>query len=51
MEQKFNRILQSGRSMLEILGVLVIVSMLSIGGIVGYRFGGINILPMKQFTN
>ena len=31
------KILQFGRSMIEILGVLAIIAVLSIGGLLGYR--------------
>ncbi len=34
-----SRITQSGRSMVEILGVLAIIGVLSIGGIAGYNYG------------
>ena len=33
---KLNRIEQSGRSMVEMLGVLAIIGVLSVGGIAGY---------------
>ena len=34
--KKFNRAQESGRSMIEMLGVLAIVGVLSVGGISGY---------------
>ena len=34
-----NKILQSGRSMVEMLGTLAIIGVLSIGGIAGYNYG------------
>ncbi|MBQ9737973.1 MAG: hypothetical protein IJV75_00450, partial [Alphaproteobacteria bacterium] len=34
-----NKILQSGRSMVEMLGTLAIMGILSIGGIAGYNYG------------
>ena len=36
---KTNKILQSGRSMVEMLGTLAIIGVLSIGGIAGYSYG------------
>ena len=36
---KHNKMLQSGRSMVEMLGVLAIVGVLSLGGIMGYSYG------------
>ena len=34
-----NKMLQSGRSMVEMLGTLAIIGVLSVGGIVGYSYG------------
>ena len=36
---KQNKMLQSGRSMVEMLGVLAVVGVLSIGGVMGYKYG------------
>ena len=36
---KQNKMLQSGRSMVEMLGTLAIIGVLSIGGIAGYSYG------------
>ncbi|MBQ6854077.1 MAG: hypothetical protein IJO11_01370, partial [Alphaproteobacteria bacterium] len=35
MQTKFNEI---GRSMVEILGVLAVIGVLSVGGIIGYKY-------------
>ncbi|MBR6675417.1 MAG: hypothetical protein IKL32_05820, partial [Alphaproteobacteria bacterium] len=36
---KYKNIMQSGRSMVEIIGVLVVVGVLSIGAVSGYKYG------------
>ena len=36
---EYNRKIESGRSMVEMLGVLAIIGVLSIGGIMGYSYG------------
>ena len=36
---KYTTALQSGRSMVEMLGVLAVIGVLSIGGIMGYSYG------------
>ena len=36
---KYTTALQSGRSMVEMLGTLAIIGVLSIGGIAGYSYG------------